>query len=277
MTSEQEQELRDAVRTLEISQDRDALEAAATRLAASEHPDFIGALREFLRTREFLERLDDLGEPSWKTLHLSRIFGTLEQHPTPATEELCLVLVNEPDFLADDDRKIFLLPALAAVRPMSNSAVETFRRTNAEGYYNLNARLLVRNGSPRALALFEEMIRDETVPEERRVDNLHAAVLPYRTEIAVLQTMDRLVSGDLPDRVRIGAVETIYDERSREWFGPARNPPAPPPWETASDEALTFVLRLASQASFRELPPPLAAAVDRTVRLIQDILASRRR
>ncbi len=265
-----------SVKILEHSQDRAALERAAVSLASSEDPEAVVKLGEFLRRAEFLARLDNLGSPADKTRSLQKVLSTLADHPSRATEHLCLLLANDPVFLADDDRKIYLLPALAAVRPMSQEAVAVFRRTNSEGYYNLNVRLLIKNGSPRALALFEEMIRDDGVPVVRRVDALHAAVLPYRTELPVLQTLDRILAADLPAAVRVGAVETVFDHRSREWFGPAKNPPEPPPWESASRETLRFVLAMGEKVTARgQLPPPLLAALSETMARIRQILAAR--
>jgi len=276
MTGEERQQLPERIAILQTSRDRGALEEAAVALAASYDSAALGALGEFLRKSEGLARLDSLSDPSWKTSHLARVLRALEEHPSPGTAELCLELVNDPVFLADDDRKIYLLPALAAVRPMSQEAVAVFRRTNGEGYYNLNVRLLVKNGSPRALALFEEMIRDDGVPVARRVDALHAAVLPYRTQLPVLQTLDRILAADLPAAVRVGAVETVFDHRSREWFGPAKNPPEPPPWDTASQETLRFVLVMGEKATARgQLPPPLLTALSETMAQIRQIMAAR--
>ena len=266
-----------SVRALEDSRDRATLEQAAVALASSGDPDAVAKLGEFLRRAEFLARLDDLHSPADKTRSLQKVLLALADHPSVATERLCLMLAGDPVFLADDDRKIYLLPALAAVRPMSQEAVEVFRRTNGEGYYNLNVRLLVKNGSLRALALFEEMIRNDEVPAARRVDALHAAVLPYRTELATLQAVDRLLAGNLNDAVRVGAVETIFEHRSREWFGPKKNPPEPQPWESASSDALQFVLALAEKVRARgALPPPLLESVHQTVTLIREILAARK-
>jgi hypothetical protein len=273
MTAEERQRL---TTILKVSHDRDELETAAAALAASEDPTAHADLGEFLASAEALARLDDLTSSSFKMSHLTRVFLVLEQHPTPSSAELCLRLIREPAFLAEDDRKIYLLPALAAVRPMSAAAAEVFRETNLQGYYNLNVRLLVQNGSPNALAVFEEMIRDYDVPAERRVDAVHAAVLPRRTELPVLQTAERLLFG-VDNDVVIGVIETIFDNRSREWFGPARNPPAPPPWDKSSDDVLEFVLTIADKAEKQlGLPKLLLDAINNTVTDIREILASRR-
>jgi hypothetical protein len=276
MTSEEHRQLMDSVSVLETSHDREALERAAVALAASEAPEFLGRLYDFLHKSDALARLDDLSSPPWKTWHLSRVLGALERHPSQATADLCRRLTYEPDFLADNDRKIYLLPALAAVQPMSAQAVEVLREANAEGYYNLNIILLVKNGGPLALGLFEEMIRDSSVPEERRIDGEHAAILPFRTQLAVLQSVDRLLNDDLEYDVQLGAIETVFDYRSREWFGPVREPPEPPPWESASSEALQFVLILAGKLVARGgLPGPLLEAVESTAAAVRQILAVR--
>lgn len=276
MVDPQHQQRVNAVSVLATSHDRGALEEAAGLLASSGDPAFLARLSELLTTREGLARLDDLDRPSSKTFHLSRVFKILEQHPSRATAELCLRLISEPSFLADDDRKIHVLPALAAVRPMTEEAVQVFRRTNAEGYYSLNAPLLVRNGDALALALFEEMIRDQEVPADRRVDALHSAVLAYRTVLAVLRAMDHLLAGNLEHGVAIGVIETVFDYRPGDWFATAKFQPTPPRWESASSEALRFVLTLAEKIKGRfSEPVSLREAIDDTVAHIQAILLVR--
>src|SRR5207302_4785443 len=113
------------------SKDRDALERAARALASSGDPQALRNLGKWLGRPEFLARLDDLNDPATKTHHLDRVLSALENHPGPATESLCLQLLHTPAFLAEPDRKIGLLTALAAVRPLSEATVETFRQANA--------------------------------------------------------------------------------------------------------------------------------------------------
>ena len=264
------------VSILETSRDKRALEAAAVALASSNDPQAVVRLGEFLRRAEFLARLDDLNDPAFKTWHLRRVFEALTAHPSDATERLCVMLVSDPAFLAVDDRRIHLLPALAAVRPMSDVTAKIFRSANADGYYSMNAPLLVKNSSPNALALFEEMIRDRAVPVERRNDALHVSILPWRTNIAVIESASRLLAASLESEVAAGVIESVFDDQSRHWFGLSRSAPIAPRWEDASRAALQRVLGLATQAKSRRLSPELAAAVDRTVTVVQQILAVRR-
>lgn len=276
MTSEDPEKITEALEALANSDDRDELEAAAVLVASSGDFEAIRKLGILLGHASFLARLDDTADPADKTFHLGRVFGAIAQHPSAQIGELAVRLAADPEFMADDDRRIYLLPALAAVRPMTSEGAAIFRKANAEGYFATDAPLLVANGSPLALALFEEMIRDASVPPERRVDSVHTAVLPRRTDLEVLRSAARLLAGPLEDEVAFGLLETLFDHQSKRWFGPALQPPEPPPWESASTEALELLVRLGEDARARSLPPELAAAVDLTLTSVRRILEDRR-
>jgi len=262
---------------LRSSQDSEALERAAVALASSEDATSLMQLGEFLRRWDFLSRLDDLNGSDIKTLHLREVMAALEAHPSPAVADLCLTLSRDEAFMSDDDRMDFLLETLSAVRPMTEEVVDLFRQTNAEGYFAFNAPLLAKNSSPLALDLFESMTTDRTVDVNRRVDTLHRSLLPYRTSLPILNIADRLLAADLEEPVAIGLIETVFDYQSKRWFGPAIGAPKPPSWETASDEALQVVVRLADIARARGgIPASLLVAVDDTLTIVQNILERRK-
>jgi hypothetical protein len=264
------------VKILETSRDRDALKAAAIALASSGSEASIARLADYFSSAEFLARLDNLSIPSEKTSHLQRVFAVLAEHPSDATANLCLTLLQSPSFLADDDRRIFLLPALAAVKPMSEAAVQVFRRANVEGYFASDAPLLVKNRSPRAIALFEEMIRNRAVPVYQRIDAAHASLLPYRTDPLVLDCAGRLLTSALESKVAVGVIQSVFEDESRLLFGPSRWPPPPPPWEQATEPALKRLVALAGEVTSRfQLSPQLTAAVGRTKAAAERILKQR--
>jgi len=256
---------------LESSRDRKALEESARALASSRDPQSLRKLGEWLARPEFLARLDDLNDPAAKTLHLDRVLRALERRPAPATESLCLQLLRSAAFLAEPDRKIGLLRALAAVRPMSEATVEAFRQANTEGFGSLSFVLLVRNGSPNALALFEDMVRDRSRDPQSRVADIHASVLPRRTDPNVLRAIDRLLAAPgLEEPVAVGLIETVFDYQSRGWFGPMRDPPKPPSWKGVSPVVADLVAALAAKAKARpSLPSSLRAAIDATMAEVQ--------
>jgi hypothetical protein len=233
-------------------------------------------LGRFLVNEEFLGRLDALDEPQLKLTNLAHVLGVLRANPTEATGRLCEALAAHPGFLTDPDRTLFLLPALAAVRPMTAGAEAIFRATNADGYFNGNGPLLVANGSPRALALFEEMIADASAAADDRVDIIHRAVLPHRLQAPVLAACMRLLGRSLEPEVEAGLVETLFDYQEREWFGVARFAPTPPPWSAAETTVLQSYLQLGHElAQGGRLSPENAAAVARTLQEVRETLATR--
>ena len=258
---------------LETSTEPAELEFAATELAQSDDPDALRQLGEFLSRRDFLARLDDLSEPGQKTMHLQTVMRPLIERPSPEVADLCLKLAEDPAFLEDDDRKTFLLQALARVTPMSAPAAEFFKSTNDEGYFASNAPLLASNSSPLALELFASMMSDREVPWERRVDLLHMSIVPNRTRLPILQMVAKLLAEDLEEPVAVGAIESVFDFHWQ-WFG--SHPPSPPAWRSAGDDVLRFVSNLGAQASRRpNLTEPLQQSVDATVDLAHALLQRR--
>jgi hypothetical protein len=253
------------------------LASVAIALATSDDPAGLGALRDHLRSEEFLRRLDDVDNPSRRVYYLSRVFSALETRPSPGSLDLCVAVAESAEFNSLPVRMNYLLPALGAVRPLTESAAAIFRRTNPEGFFSVNGPILVRNGSPLALRLFEEMIRAADVESDARVDVVHESVLPYRTELPVLETSARLIDSQLEPEVRTGVIETVFDYQVKRWFGAVRVAPAPRPWDTATDEALEFALGLSDRVLARaDVPAETRGAVERSASEIRSILERRR-
>jgi hypothetical protein len=262
---------------LNESPDSDRIAASAIALAGSEDRGAILALARALRQGDFLARLDDTSDPSSDTRNLTLVFRTLAEHPTEFTGRLCELLYAEPEFGALDARINLLLSALAAVRPTSVRGADVFRASSQEGYAEVNGPLLIKNESPLALQVFEELIAGEWVEDYVKVDILHRAILPRRTSLPVLATCARLLERDMPPEVREGLIETLFDYQSRRWFGPARTPPKPPPWASASTEALQFLIALAARVQSGPLADRLRGPVQATRNELETIVRSRPR
>jgi hypothetical protein len=278
MSDEATQELFDVLtHVLAHVADPHVLLLAASTLARHPEPDARDLLTSFLRHREFLARLDDVTSPGDATRRLARLFGVLRERPDASVRDLCLALSRELGFVTLDDRNLLLLQTLAEVRPMDQPTVDYFARMNRVDYGPINGPLLLHNGSPLALGLFERMIADPEVDAADRVDTLHTGVLPERTNLAIVEMCARLLAAGLPDEVNAGVVESLYDHRSREWFGPAINPPAPPEWSTAPSDVLARLVELAPRArAVSGVSGELAARVDETARELEAILERRR-
>lgn len=275
MASRNREALRARVEVLKSSRDPEDLQMAGVALARSDDPEALERLGEFLVRGDFLSRLDDVTEPQERVVHLREVLAPLIEYPSPEVAQLCLRLAHEKEFGSDDLRRPFLLQALARVRPMSAETLELFSRTNQEGYFATNAWLLAENGSPRAIELLVSMMADRNVPPARRVDCLHMAVVRHRIELPMLEMAAGLLRRDLEPDVVVGVVESVFDFRV-EWFKTHAEPP--PAWRSASDEALSFLIVLSSQAKkLAGLPATLQESIDETVENARALLARRTR
>jgi hypothetical protein len=264
------------VETLDQSQDSNRLAESATALAGSGDREAVIALGRRLRRGEFLSRLDNTADPNLDISNLTLVFRTLATHPADVTGEICVSIYAEPEFREIPARINLLLGALAAVRPVTVQAADVFRATSAEGFAEVNAPLLLENGSPLALQAFEEIITGDWVESYVKVDMLHRAVLPRRARLPVLETCDRLLEHELPAEVKEGLIETLFDYESRLWFGPAMYPPEPPAWDSASTEALEFLLALAARILLAMPEGRLRAPVQSARKELEGILQRRR-
>jgi hypothetical protein len=236
-------ELSNAEQVLQSSTDGDALERAAIALAVSKKAAPIALLGQLLRDPSFLTRLDG-ADPS--KAHLSGVLQALAEHPTPQVIELFGSLAGDPAFGAGDERKIMLMELLAREKPMTEQTAAVFERSNEEGYFAFNARLLTENASPRALTLFETMMVDKDFPLDGRVECLHVSVLPRRTELSILQAADKILSRATERGIVIGVIQSVFDFR-QDWFGIESGISGPPAWQTASADSLRFAAALAAK------------------------------
>jgi|HubBroStandDraft_4_1064222.scaffolds.fasta_scaffold246071_2 hypothetical protein len=261
--------LRGELKTLSNSRDRDRLEAAATAVASSKDPQALARLGGLLSSREFLERLDDLRKPQEQLVHLGKVMLALQANPSPASEDVCVSLAGNPNFTAIPARLNYLLPALAMVKPMSARAADVFRRTNPDGFFSVNAPLLVANGSPRALEVFESMAADGSVDAASRIDVIRRSVIPFRISAAVLRSIERLLDREVEAPVQIALLESVFEYKPALWFGRVVSPPAPPPWEGASAEARKGAIAVGGKGLRRtDLPASLRVAIGETIQLL---------
>lgn len=263
---------RTAREVLKSSTNRDSLEGAAISLARSGDAQDLAQLGQLLRDRAFLARLDDLR--NLKTAHLSRVIAALGERPTPQVVDLCLTLAEDSVFVAEGDRKSFVLELLAKVRPMGERTAAVFQRSNAEGYFAFNARLLADNGSPHALELFASMMLDKAEPVESRIQCLHVAIVPRRTQAVILRVADQILTRTSERAIAAGVIESVFDFR-QEWFGIESGISKPPAWETTSKETRRAALALADRAlARRDLRAALRDTVSRARRTLTRSLAA---
>jgi hypothetical protein len=259
------------VAVLEGDAGPEELEAAAGELASSDDPQALEALGSLLGRSEFLDQLDPPDSYN-KIAHLTGVFASLIERPSPEVARLCLRLVDEPMYL-EHDRKSLVLEALAGVVPMSPDTAAAFERANEDGYFGFDALLLARNSSAVALDLYQSMMSDHTVDIESRVELVRKGILPYRNRVTILRTAAALIDSNVEPLIATTAMESIFDYQP-EWF--LLHGPTPPPWRTAPEEVLRYVLQLASMLIDKQkAPTSLIAAMERTTSTVRALLAAR--
>lgn len=259
---------------LQESQDAEALVSSAIALADAGDRNAVLALGRALHTPGFVVRLE--GGDAGSVTNLTDVFIALRKHPSDATGRLCELIYGEASFHELPARLNPLLHTLGAVKPVTPRAVEIFSETSAAGFAQVNGPVLLANGEPPALEVFANIITGDWVEDYVKVDILHRALLPVRDRLPVVQMCIRLWSGGLDEKVRAGMVETLFDYRSRDWFGPAMYPPLPPEWSAAPDASLELLLRLGQRLLGEGLPAGLQLAVEKTLATITAILQERR-
>jgi len=255
------------VAALATERDPARLEAAAVAVASSGDVAAIHKLATHLGTRSFLRRLDPVKKGQWDRDRRMQIFAALRDHPNAATEALCIYLVHNPEFSSLPGGLNSLLSALGAVQPTSKEGAAIFLETSRSDYFEVNGPILAQNASPRALAVLEELMSDQTIDPEVRADVAHRSLLPVRTNPAVVEMCARLTASQRVDtRVRIAIVETLFDYQARRWFGVRMYQPVPPPWSSATEAGRNALTSLGKQLlSQPDVPAELRAQIQKTL------------
>jgi hypothetical protein len=156
---------------------------------------------------------------------------------------------------------------------MTPATAAAFERANDEGYYAFDALLLAQNGSVVALELYRSMMSDPAVDPEVRVELVRKGILPYRNQITTLHTAAALIDSKVEPIIAKTAMESVFDYQP-EWF--LIHGPTPPPWRTAPEEVLRYVLQLASTLmDSQKVPASLMPAMERTTAIVRALLAAR--
>jgi hypothetical protein len=251
------------LKVLRSSGVRQKVAEAAVRVAGSGDAAALRKLGDLLTTRAFLGRLDDTREPQAAYSNLNQVFLALAANPSATTEALCLRVIAAAPFADDPDRPSFVLPALAAVRPMSAATAAVFETMNGRGLWGFNALFLATNGSERAVALLESIFANRAYRGDERVSVARESIVPNRTQPGIIAMVGRLVEGQVESDVALALAETIFDPEPDRWYGKRRNPPQAPSWKTASPEAQRASTELGRRLLTRkDLSATLRTAID---------------
>lgn len=259
---------------LEASLDANALTKCAESLASGGTEE-LKTLEPFLISPGFLERLNGPGAAGEDRYR--RIILALGKNPDPYATEILRALLNHQTVIDEPDRIDVILEAAAALKPLPRERVPLFQSVPLDDYLLLNFAVLVENGSHEALKELKREIlsKGQEVEDEEVIALMHRFFLEHRTDVPIIRLAENLLAEGISTKLQVGLYESFFDYRSRQWFGPAKKPPMPPPWQSAPNGALEALLSLGETAMKSELPDRLRNKIDEALIEIRGILKMR--
>lgn len=198
---------------------------------------------EQLRKPNVLDTLDTEAEyldAAKFRLHVAQVVNALASNPSQSAQNTLIGLTKSDVFTAHPARVLTLIRASAQIRPAPAPLVEFWDAYSqpGDGYTPLTADVLLDNGSPPALDLFETKMSDPSHEDNDKVGWLRSGVLKHRNDALLLEKCGHLLDGKLSEYLQTELVDILFDYRPDEWFC-AGDVPAAPPLQAATQEALS--------------------------------------
>lgn len=78
------------------------------------------------------------------------------------------------------------------------------------------------------MQLLEKKFADPAHAAEAKLDWMHRSILPHRNDLELLRACERLLTGPLPENLKLALVETLFDYKPDDWYPEhlIRRPPA---------------------------------------------------
>ncbi len=239
------------VQVLKTSKDAKELVNAALSLARSKQPADHNELLRWLRSEEFLTRLDYESDyrNTGKRTRIRRVLEALSENNSSSAHDVLVALTQSPMFIKEPVRADSLIEACVVLRPAPSEVVRFWNDHSQpdDGFTHLTVEAIVENGSEPAVALLEQKMTDPRHDDNDKISWLRSSILTHRNDLPLLRSCERMLAGALPKRLCPHLVEVLFDYRPTEWFGPAELL-YPPDRRQASAEALAQLRRLGQMA-----------------------------
>lgn len=216
--------------------------AAARSNDPRQHADLLGQLQ----TESFLGQLDSEAEYQMASkfrLHVAQVVDALARNAAPSSRSAFVALLDNPVFLAHDERIIALIRASVHVRPAPAPLVAFWDShcQPEDGFDFTTITALIENGTMPALVLLEKKMADPSHDDEEKISWMRTEILSHRNDVALLKSCERLLLGSLPENLQSSLVEALFDYQPDAWYTPAKIYSAPR-LDAASREALDALL-----------------------------------
>lgn len=204
----------------------DELLAAARALAQSRDPQDHAGLRAALGDTDFLEALETKDEDNEfeEPLAVELVLEDLANNEAPESHALIASLTQNPTFTRDAQRVEALIKACASVRPAPPEVIAFWDKfcKELDGFTPVTIRAILDNASDPALELFERKMVGDEHGDIYKLGWIYNAIVPRRNDLAILQSCQRLLTGNLAAELKPALVDGLFDYRPREWYHPER-------------------------------------------------------
>lgn len=265
---------RDRSEVLRSSSDADELVMAALSFARGPSPEGHAVLQERLQTQDFLAKLDSEEEyrDTGSTLRVGRVLEALSENKAPSAHDVLVTLTKSAAFKSKVLRVDLLIDACAEVRPAPKEVVKFWDEHSQprSGYTVRTVGAIVRNGTEPALALLEKKMADPEHTDDHKINWMRSRMLPYRNDLPLLESCERILKGKMPESLRPRLVEVLFDWRPEEWYG-EHKVKTPPPREEMTAQARLKLLEIGEYALEEvELDDRQKHAVETTLDQLRD-------
>jgi hypothetical protein len=204
--------------------------------------------RQQLETPSVLDALDsaeDYANAGRFRLRVAQVTLALARNPSPTAAMAFLALTTSETFLAHDERIFSLIRTSAPIRPAPPPLADFWDRHCQAGdcFSPTTIGVLLDNGSPAAIALFERKLGDPSHDDDSKAGWLRSDVLEHRNDLLLLEACERLLAGPLSPPTQVALVEVLFDYRPAEWFPPSASHSAPP-LTAATPESLDQLVKV---------------------------------
>lgn len=269
---------------LEGCKDADELAALTISLCESSDGRDHALLVRCLTTPAFLKRLDGPGDYESLSAHKLRVWKVLSavgKMQGKSAEETILKLGANKHFMGDFRRCDALMEACSEIRKPTSKLLDFLEAQAREEKTSIPlTRVLVQMRDSEASKRVHRWL---SAPECRNTEKMATFIycVELRNDPAIVSLYAAVLNGQaLHMMMRSKIVETLFDYRPIEWYGPRtpENPeiPRPPLRGRASTEVLDQLLEIAQKVLQSEMTEEAKQAVLTARKEIEEILAFRR-
>lgn len=219
------------LKTLNESQDGLELKVAMIGIVKNPKPDELRVIVGFLKSEEFLLRLDkaEMYKTTHINLRLNKVLRALSESSNPECHLVLSGLANSKVFVSHPLRQKILIRCLTNLRPLDPGA-EAFWRYHSTPASSLStdiAEAVLINQTVPALNIFASMINNSDHPQSLRISWLRRHLLPRRDDLPLLQLTEFLLKGNLSNLMQQKLLEVNFDFQPQSWYKSCRHPEPP--------------------------------------------------